>query len=123
MQISNHTHFIAAPDMYEIYDSVHVVLSPERYCTYGLSISESLAIGIPTVLSNIPTYKEIALGYEHAFFFKKDNLNDLMYAICRAIESSKNNNFRYNKASIQFRIDNDIRKTAVAFSNVYASLF
>lgn len=123
LHISNHLHFVAAPNMYELYDSIHIVLSPERYCTYGLSISESLAIGIPTVLSNIPTYKEIALGYDHAFFFERDNLENLIQVISNAIERSKGINYRYNQSAVKFRINNDIRRTAIAFSDIYMNLF
>lgn len=122
MEIASHTHFISAKDMRCIYESVHIVLSPERYCSYGLSISESLAAGIPTILSNIPTYLEIASNYDHAFFFEKDNLESLLSRLEEVIKNAAVCNFRYNESAIDFRINNDIRKTAIEFSQIYKQL-
>lgn len=121
-KISQHLHFLSAYSMFTLYEAAHIVLSPERYCSYGLSISEALAIGIPTVLSDIPTYIEIASGYQHAIFFQKDNLEDLVSKLEYAIKSSAECGYRYNNSAIEFRINNDIRKTAVAFSRIYKSL-
>lgn len=122
LKISNHIHFIAVQNMSDLYGCSHIVLSPERYCSYGLSISESLAMGIPTILSDIPTYHEIAYGYEHAFFFKTNDLNDLEMTLKKAIIKAADRNFRYVDSSVEFRINNDIRTTAVAFSKVYKEL-
>ena len=120
--IVKHVHFVCAYNMLDLYESANIVLSPERYCSYGLSISESLAIGIPTVLSNIPTYLEIASNYEHAFFFRKNDLNNLVFQLEHVIRTAAHYNYRYNEAAIDFRIDNDIRRTAIVFSQIYRSL-
>ena len=122
LKIANHIHFIAVQNMSDLYGCAHIVLSPERYCSYGLSISESLAMGIPTVLSDIPTYHEIAFGYEHAFFFKNNDQNDLETTLNKAIIEAARYNFRYVDSSVEFRINNDIRTTAVAFSRIYKEL-
>ena len=123
LKIANRLHFIAVNNMYELYESVHVVLSPERFCSYGLSISEALAVGVPTVLSDIPTYIEIASGYRHAFFFHKDNLSDLVSKLTNVLSTASQYNFRDNEAAIEFRMDNDIRSTAMIFSRIYKQLF
>lgn len=123
LKIANRLHFIAVNNMYELYESVHVVLSPERFCSYGLSISEALAVGVPTVLSDIPTYIEIASGYRHAFFFHKDNLSDLVSKLTNVLSTASQYNFRDNEAAIEFRMDNDIRNTAMVFSRIYKQLF
>lgn len=120
--ITKHIHFISVNDMHDLYNSVHVVLSPERYCSYGLSISEALAMGIPTVLSKIPTYIEIASKYEHAKFFPTDNLDELVLQLESTINESSKFGFRFTNAAIEFRINNDIRRTAISFSNVYKEL-
>lgn len=122
MEIASHAHFISAKDMLRLYESVHIVLSPERYCSYGLSISESLAAGIPTILSDIPTYLEIASGYDHAFFFENNNLESLFLRLEAVIKNAETYNFRYNESAIDFRINNDIRKTAIEFSHIYKQL-
>ena len=108
--------------MYHLYESVHVVLSPERYCSYGLSISEALSIGIPTVLSDIPTYTEIASGYNHAIFFKKNDLDDLISKLDTVLSTAPQYNYRDNESAIEFRINNDIRYTATTFSKIYKNL-
>lgn len=120
--IANHVHFISAKNMRSLYESAHIVLSPERYCSYGLSISESLALGILTVLSDIPTYLEIASGVDHAFFFKKDDLNDLVAKLELVLDIAEKTGCRNKESAISFRISNDIRRTAVAFSGIYKSL-
>lgn len=120
--IAQHLHFLSAYNMYTLYEAAHIVLSPERYCSYGLSISESLAIGIPTVLSDIPTYVEIASGCQHAMFFQKDNLEDLVSKLEYVIMTATECGYRYNESAIEFRINNDIRKTAIAFTRIYKSL-
>lgn len=122
LEISSHIHFVSAYDMHELYKSVHIVLSPERYCSYGLSISEALSMGIPTILSDIPTYMEIASNYKHATFFRRDNIKELVSAIESVIISASKQGFRYTDEAIEFRINNDIRKTAIAFSFIYKRL-
>jgi glycosyltransferase involved in cell wall biosynthesis len=64
-----------------------MVLSCEKYCSFGLSISESLALGMQTILPSIPTYLEIALGYSHAHFFNIDSIDDLVKTIISAKDS------------------------------------
>lgn len=121
-RITEKTHFIAIENMYHLYESVHIVLSPERYCSYGLSISEALSIGIPTVLSDIPTYSEIASGYNHAVFFKKDDLDDLISKLDTVLSTASQYNYRDNESAIEFRINNDLRYTAATFSKIYKNL-
>lgn len=74
------------------YEKADIVISPERFCSYGLAISESLSIGIPTILSPIPTYKEIASGYAHAYFMKKNTPNDLAMEILNILKKGLGKN-------------------------------
>jgi len=74
------------------YGKADIVISPERFCSYGLAISESLSIGIPTILSPIPTYKEIASGYAHAYFMKKNTPNDLAMEILNILKNGLGKN-------------------------------
>jgi len=105
-------------NMNKAYDETDVVISPERYCSYGLSISEALSKGVPTALSDIPTYREIAQPYQHAFFFKVDDAHELSLQIKAAAMSSHD---CLTRNEIQFRIDNDIRKCAEQYANLYMS--
>lgn len=103
-------------DMNIAYEECDLVISPERYCSYGLSISESLSLGIPTVLSDIPTYQEIGGCYTHAFFFRKNNHLDLAEKIQDAAAFDLAD---LNSSVIEFRIKNDIRNVAINIINRY----
>jgi len=64
-----------------------LVVLPSRYESFGYSALESLSFGKKTVLSNIPTYKEIATGNSRAFIAKNTSLSALSEAILDAISS------------------------------------
>jgi len=106
-------------DIIDAYKICDIVISPERYCSYGLSISESLAMGINTILSNIPTYIEIATGYKHAHFFEINDAEELAKQILQVWRMKKTN---YRLDMIRFRINNDIRDCAKKYSNIYNRL-
>ncbi len=98
------------------YNEVDIIISPERYCSYGLSISEALAIGKPTVLSDIPTYLEIAKGYSHAYFFESGCSSSLAEKIMEAFENSSKPS---NIDLIKFRSKFDLRECARQYSALY----
>ncbi len=107
-------------DMMNAYKSCDVVISPERFCSYGLSISESLSLGINTILSDIPTYKEIAKGYEHALFFREGDHEELYQKLH---ELSLRKKQLVNKLEmIRFRNENDIRDCAKSYSKIYTKM-
>ena len=103
-------------DILEGYRSCHVVVSPERYCSYGLSISEALALGTPTVLSRIPTYLEIAAKVPHAFFFNPDDVEDLAEQLRKALACDSS---QRSRNAIQFRRANDLRRCAIEYGTRY----
>ncbi len=107
-------------DMQEAYDLADVVVSPERYCSYGLSVSEGLAHFKPTVLTAIPTYIEIAQNYRHAFFFRVDHAIELADRIVDAIALDRRIAV---SEGIVFRENNDIRDCARNYSRIYRSHF
>lgn len=98
------------------YDETDVVISPERFCSYGLAISEALAGGIPTVLSDIPTYKEIAQDFSHALFMRSGNPSDLAHQICA---SQKLDAELLANEAVRFREIYDLRHCARTFSRLY----
>jgi len=93
--------------MLDAYCISDVVISPERFCSYGLSISESLALGLPTVLSPIPTYKEIASGYKHAHFTKDNSPEDLAKVLLKVINSGMEIN---HCEALRFKKENSFEK-------------
>lgn len=109
---------ITFPEIQEAYRNADIVISPERYCSYGLSISESLALGIPTVLSDIPSYKEIAGGFRHALFFKNESAQDLADKLLTVINSIDRN----ATEAIRFRTKFDLRDCAKKYSSIYLEI-
>ena len=105
-------------DINEAYSECDLVISPERYCSYGLSISESLAVGLPTVLSDIPTYTEIANNYNHAFFFKSESAESLADTIKKA---SSTVSADFSEDAIAFRINYDLRECAKQYHRLYTA--
>jgi len=114
--IAEYVRFIRYDTIQEAFEECDIVISPERYCSYGLSISESLALGIPTVLSDIPTYKEIGIGYDHAVFFESGSAVSLATHI--GIAAERLNRLHLNEA-IKFRVINDLRECAKAYGALY----
>jgi len=108
-------------DILNAYNNCDVVISPERYCSYGLSISESLSLGINTILSDIPTYKEIAQNFKHAHFFESENYYDLADKLILVL-SQINLQKRNMSEAIRFRCEYDIRDCAKAYSEIYMNL-
>ncbi|MDH6310071.1 glycosyltransferase involved in cell wall biosynthesis [Dysgonomonas sp. PFB1-18] len=113
--LEKHIKVITFADINEAYRNVDIVISPERYCSYGLSISESLSLGIPTILSDIPTYREIADGYAHASFFKSESGKELAEKIINAMLHQERN----QSEAVRFRCSNDIRDCAKKYTNIY----
>lgn len=101
------------------YENCDVVISPERYCSYGLAISESLSLGIPTALTDIPTYREIANGFRHAYFFEPDNPRLLASEILRANETPE---AICEEEAVRFRMQHDFRDRAKAFNDIYLDI-
>lgn len=103
----------------DAYEAADVVISPERYCSYGLSISEALSTATPTVLSDIPTYREIAQGYAHALFAKTESADEF----ARQLLSSRDLSPKIlAEEAIRFRENNDLRNCARKFSQLYREL-
>ena len=100
----------------DAYEQCDVAISPERYCSYGLSISETLSLGIPTVLSDIPTYLEIAGGFQHALFFESENSINLALQI---VQASKLDDALRESEAVRFRINYDIRNVAKGLDGIY----
>ena len=62
-------------NMSDAYELADIVVLPSKSESFGYSALESLTLGIPTILNNIPTFHEIAEGHPSATFFEnKDEL-------------------------------------------------
>lgn len=105
-------------DMRKAYDEADLVISPERFCSYGLSVSESLALGKTTILSDIPTYQEIGTSCPNAVFFPSEDHE----ALARAIVSVCSENRETEREMIRFRMQNDLRRCASLYADEYLNL-
>ena len=74
-------------EMKNAYSRANLVVLPSRYESFGYAAIESLALGKKTVLSNIPTHREIAFGNEYAFVAGKNNPVSLGKTILKAVNS------------------------------------
>ena len=61
--------FARFPSMVEAYAQADIVALPSKSESFGYSALESLALGIPTILNSLPTFKEIGAGNNNAYFF------------------------------------------------------
>jgi|GEM_PF-1408111 len=64
-------YFIKFTDMSEAYNITDIVLLPSRSESFGYAALESLTKNLKTILSDIPSFKEIAIGNNYAFISKQ----------------------------------------------------
>jgi glycosyltransferase involved in cell wall biosynthesis len=76
-------------EMIDAYRQADLVVLPSRYESFGYSALESLALGKRTVLSDIPTHKEIALGNHCAFIARGMSPVSFGNAILKAVNSDR----------------------------------
>ncbi len=119
MRIKAHIEFTCFADMSEAYEQCDIVVSPERYCSFGLSVSEALAVGKPTVLSNIPTYMEISRGFAHAYQFQSNNHTDLAAKI---LDASSELDVKRSHDIFRFREQFDFRECAKTYGRLYSGV-
>lgn len=67
-------HFMRFETMSDAYEIADVVVLPSKSESFGYSALESLSLGIPTVVSEIPTFQEIAAGNPQAVFFDSTSI-------------------------------------------------
>ena len=60
-------------EMSDAYRLADVVVLPSQSESFGYAALESLSLGLPTILNDIPTFREIADGHPAAKFFGNDS--------------------------------------------------
>jgi len=83
------TNFInfSIDEMGNAYNIADLVILPSRYESFGYSAVESLAMRKRTVLSNIPTFREISVGNDYTFMTETNTPKGVADAILKAIRS------------------------------------
>ena len=67
--------FIIFDNISEAYKLTDLVVIPSKSESFGYSCLESLSLGIKTILSNIPTFKEISSNNKCAYIFDNNAYN------------------------------------------------
>lgn len=67
--------FIQFNSISEGYKIADAVLIPSKSESFGYAALESLFLGIPTILSDIPTFREISLGVENVILLRRGCLD------------------------------------------------
>ncbi len=80
--------FVRFDHINEGYKVTDLVLVPSKSESFGYSALESLYVGIFTILSNIPTLREIATGTTNYFFF--ENNKDLAMILKNNVDKLRN---------------------------------
>lgn len=75
--------------MSEAYKIADFTVLPSKSESFGYSALESLSLGIPTILNDIPTFNEIAEGNENNYIFKNSDVEDLKEKISMLIKDDK----------------------------------
>jgi len=119
LNVRNRLDFVAFDDIATAYDAADIVISPERYCSFGLSVTEALASGKFSIISNIPTYVEIASGFGHAVLFEPNDHIALANEISNIVASRA---IPRNFDVIEFRKKFDFRECAKKYSDNYLAL-
>lgn len=87
-------------EMGEAYNNSDIVVLPSKSESFGYAALESLCLGIPTILNNIPTYMEVTEDAENSFIFngtEESLYNKLNYVIKNKIKRKKQKDIWYNK--------------------------
>jgi glycosyltransferase involved in cell wall biosynthesis len=58
---------------------------PSRLETFGLSFLEAMMWGVPTIVTDIPPFRELAEDGVHCLFAKNEDVDDLAEKICRVL--------------------------------------
>lgn len=75
--------------MSEAYKIADFTALPSKSESFGYSALESLSLGIPTILNDIPTFNKIAEDNENSYIFKNSDVDALKEKINMLIKNSK----------------------------------
>lgn len=107
-------------DMRDAWNRADIVVSPERFCSFGLGILEALATGKHVVMSPIPTYVEISRRCRHAHVMAENSPACLAATIEPILEAGIPHP---DSAEIKrFRREHSFVRCADSYLRLYASI-
>ena len=106
--------FVKFDNINEAYKTTDIVLIPSKSESFGYSALESLSLGIPTILSDLPSLREICNGTNNSFIF---NDKYSLYEILK--EFLENKNFERKEISNEWIKQYDLSLFANRYINIY----
>lgn len=85
-------YFVRFERMADAYAIADIVVLPSQSESFGYSALESLSLGIPTIMNDIPTFREISDGNPNVCFFHNDarDLSGKLYSLVSGEEVKRN---------------------------------
>lgn len=85
--LTNNVHFLGKRgDIDKVLSSLDAFVFSSTDDSFGIAPVEAMIAGVPVVLSDIPTLREICLDGEHGFLFKVGDPEELALKMCYVIE-------------------------------------
>jgi len=79
--------FIGEEEKVNFYTSLDIFIFPTLHEGFGLVLGEAMAMGIPTISSDLPTLKEITGSGESGIHFKRADSHDLAIKVVNLTEA------------------------------------
>ena len=89
-------------EMAEVYKIADFTVLPSRSESFGYSALESLSLGIPTILNDIPTFKEMGensincVFFDNTFLDLKEKIERMIKKTMKRVVQSENWNKQYS---------------------------
>ncbi len=107
---------LATTQVVEILSDHHIYVSTSTFEGFGISVVEAMAAGLPCLLADIPTFREV-LG-DDALYFEKGNDRDLRNQLARLAEDN-NLRSRYSAKSRTRAARYSMRKYVTELNSLY----
>jgi len=116
------SHFINFSDISEAYTIADIVLLPSRSESFGYSALEVLSYPLPTVLSNIPTFKEIASDNSYSEFAPSNTQDAFAASILNALANNRNRDQELNNIWVdRYDINSWAEKYILKYNKILAN--
>jgi len=121
--IMNNVHFLGIrKDIPQILANIQLLVHSSNRDTQSITILEALAVGLPVVLSDIPSLKEYYGKCDSAIFFKAGNRKELIDTLRMALNNRSRNKKSYRTTRRWIMRNFGINIYVKKLKSLYASL-